>query len=351
MGASQFDPVSVVEAAYHLDADTEQWLEGITRHASRFFPDRARMLALIVGSGPQLGLHAAYSEGPPEDVPAVERVLGSLAELPSAMRELYRHGSTELASLSSLLGAAPRNDGGFERLAPDDVGDYVGILVRDPAGVGIQIGAIMPEATRVDPAAIPLWNRIGAHVVTGYRLRQRYRDLTVDSADAVIDPSGKLEHAASDHEKSRARRRALCEAAVSIERVRSELRGADPQRALALWQGLVRGEYSLLERFDTDGRRYYVARRNDPEVRGPSALTRRERQIAAFAGLGHDNQRIAYQMGLAVSTVATHLSHAIVKLGVGSRVELVQLARDLLADEGVEDGQSRAIAPGRDAGG
>jgi len=39
-------------------------------------------------------------------------------------------------------------------------------------------------------------------------------------------------------------------------------------------------------------------------------LTLRERQVLAYAGLGHSNKVIAYELGLSTSTVSTHLARA-----------------------------------------
>jgi DNA-binding CsgD family transcriptional regulator len=89
----------------------------------------------------------------------------------------------------------------------------------------------------------------------------------------------------------------------------------------------------LLEHFERDGRRYLIARRNDPGVNDPRALSLRERQVAWYTSLGHSNKIIGYELGLALSSVATHLKHAASKLGVGSRSELIALVRGLLTTE------------------
>jgi DNA-binding CsgD family transcriptional regulator len=41
--------------------------------------------------------------------------------------------------------------------------------------------------------------------------------------------------------------------------------------------------------------------------------------------MGHPNKLIGYSLGLSVSSVATHLASAMRKLGVRSRVELIEL--------------------------
>ncbi|MGI8427808.1 MAG: helix-turn-helix domain-containing protein [Solirubrobacteraceae bacterium] len=55
-------------------------------------------------------------------------------------------------------------------------------------------------------------------------------------------------------------------------------------------------------------------------------LTRGEREIVALAGDGLSNRLIAGRLVLATRAVESHLSHAMGKLGVESRTELVRLA-------------------------
>jgi DNA-binding NarL/FixJ family response regulator len=116
----------------------------------------------------------------------------------------------------------------------------------------------------------------------------------------------------------------LRRAARAIDRARTKSR-SDEDAALDAWQGLVAGRWSLVDRFDSDGRRYLVARRNDPDVPDPRALTRRERQVLAYAALGHPLKLVAYSLGLSVSTIALHRARAMRKLGLRSQAEVVRL--------------------------
>ncbi|MBI5481662.1 MAG: helix-turn-helix transcriptional regulator [Deltaproteobacteria bacterium] len=111
-------------------------------------------------------------------------------------------------------------------------------------------------------------------------------------------------------------------------------RGA-PADGVAAWRALVAGRWSLVDHFDHDGRRFLVARRNDPRVRAPVALTLRERQVAGYACLGHSNKLIAYELGLSPTTIATHLERAARKLGVASRPELIRACAELVVETSV----------------
>ncbi len=90
------------------------------------------------------------------------------------------------------------------------------------------------------------------------------------------------------------------------------------------WRVLVRGRYSLVDVLEADGRRFLVARRNEPCAPDAPQLSRRERQVLAFAAMGHSSRHIAYELGLAVPTVCMHMSRAMHKLGAQTRAEAVQ---------------------------
>ena len=138
-----------------------------------------------------------------------------------------------------------------------------------------------------------------------------------------LDPSDRFLHATSAA-KEPAAREGLAEAVRRMELARGRLRRADPDEALALWQGLVDGTWSLVDHSDSDGKRYLLARRNEPGMRDPRALARHERAALAFAALGHQNKYISYLLGISVSAVAQNLRTAQRKLGLASRNELIQ---------------------------
>jgi DNA-binding CsgD family transcriptional regulator len=62
-------------------------------------------------------------------------------------------------------------------------------------------------------------------------------------------------------------------------------------------------------------------------VRAPTQgpLSERERQVLAYAALGHPNKLIAYELGIANSTVSVLLARAQTKLGAASRNEMLAL--------------------------
>jgi DNA-binding CsgD family transcriptional regulator len=179
--------------------------------------------------------------------------------------------------------------------------------------------------------------RIAAHLASAYRMRssldeRRPAEALLDQADAVLSADGAILHAQGDARDEEARH-ALRDAARRIDRARMQRRGSSPGDALAMWRALVDGRWSLVERFESDGRRIFVARRNDPASRAIRALSEQERKVAALIAIGHSLKLCAYDLGKAESTISELAHSAMRKLGVRSRAGLVELHGAIVGDK------------------
>jgi DNA-binding NarL/FixJ family response regulator len=141
--------------------------------------------------------------------------------------------------------------------------------------------------------------------------------------EAVLSPNGKIEHAQGDA-CERENLRALAYATIAREAARGELRHEQPQQAVAAWRGRVAARWTLIDRFERDGKRYVLARANEPAVTSASDLSSREQQVVASAALGRTNKEIAYDLGLAESTVRVLVARAAKKLGASNRSEAIR---------------------------
>ena len=94
-------------------------------------------------------------------------------------------------------------------------------------------------------------------------------------------------------------------------------------------QGLVRGRWSLVDWFDTDGRRFVLARPNVPNIVDPRGLTEREALLATYAVQGESNKMIAYRFGVSAARVSGLLRSARHKLGCKTHAQLVEKMRGL----------------------
>lgn len=220
--------------------------------------------------------------------------------------------------------------------------DCLGLVATDGGRRSLTIAAPLPAYRGYSSRERRPLLRLATHLAAAYRLRGR-----AVSEDAIVDPSRGVLHA-EGATKDRRARLALKEAVTSIERSRTRRMRSEGAEALALWRGLVEGRWSLVERFESDGRRYYVARRNELGNPVHDALTARERQVVVLAAVGEPSKSIAYALGITPSSVALHLSRAAAKLGARNRLELVSIVAALLplvGDEAARGDLRRPVAP------
>jgi DNA-binding NarL/FixJ family response regulator len=142
--------------------------------------------------------------------------------------------------------------------------------------------------------------------------------------DAILNPDGRVAHAEKAAQGKQALS-ALKDGAKAQDRARGSLRRRNGDEALAIWEGLIAGRWSLVDHVDSDGRRYLLAHRNDPRAPDVRGLTLRERQVLGYVAAGHSNKVIAYEMGLTQSTVAGHLARARQKVNLPSLAAIFDL--------------------------
>jgi DNA-binding CsgD family transcriptional regulator len=329
------DPIDVLERAYDLSGDEHTWLQRVTESMGRFSGFEGFSFVFDVRGPTIVRPDGFVSYLPESDFRTAIRALQSTNDgfLASRVAQDAVFGKTMCETLAHISAGRASRDG-LEPLfelqswwAPRDV---LGIIGRNPDGTGIGFSATLPSGWRLPEPFVRQGTRIATHLAAALRLRRslsaRPSGHDYDDEEGIIDASSRrLAHAVGPA-REEAARRALHAAVRAVDRARGKLRTEDPIAATELWQGLVAGRWSLIERYESDGRRYYVAHRNDPQVSEPRALNARERQVIAYAVQGHSNKVIAYSLGIALSTVASHLASAQKKLGVRSRTELVRLA-------------------------
>lgn len=311
--------VELVEACYRLEVSEDAWLRGIVDAATPVI-DR--------------GMGAAAYVFDARDTNAFEMLNGCFppgVDM-NAMRAFLASAPADFVertwSAGPPAGYASQIEG-FEMLAPTlasfgGAKDVLAMNGRDPTGFGVWLGAIMPMLGVPSDRENALFSRLASHLASSYRIRRRLegQTLTTENADAVLRADGHVEHLRGDAKEDESRD-ALREATLNLDKAKTKAMRADPERALDLWRGLVDARWTLLDQFESDGKHYVVARRNDAAVAGFADLTERERQVVAYAAIGHDNKVIAYELGLADSTVRVLLHRAAAKVGVKGRDELI----------------------------
>jgi len=322
------DAISIVEAAYDCESDTRTWLDRLLEKAAPKL-DRGFGVGVSIyepGVAPdRLLVGSQYAH---------QRLHDSLMRMSLEDPEGYRRANSAplvMGTVTETLQMTSRDARTYrpfvECLHPFGIQDVVGVIARDPSGYAVIFNAPSPDLRRPTRYERSTWSRIAAHIGASARLRRVIAKISkgdlAASADAVLSPSGSMVHG-DERAQSPDDRDCLRRAAKAIDRARSKARGNEDE-ALDLWQGLVAGRWSLIEQFDSDGRRFMVARRNDPQVTDPRALGLRERQVLAYVAMGHPAKLIAYSLGVSPSSVSTTRRAAMRKLGLQTTADVVRL--------------------------
>jgi len=326
--------IDFTETAYDLELPPGRWLPKLLSVGVPLLDHGLGVLALTCLRPPQRGpviideVHAISGSGD-----MLERVVRMQQELPpDILWPLSRPAMPQ-----TLSDAAGDDLESFRQIMRhfDFAEDGLGISAFDPNGRGVYLIAPLPHITSLPKRSRERWQMLAAHFGAGYRLRRALQPSGAapatglpHGAEALIDPTSFHVVEAQGKARSKDALGSLREAAVQIDRARGRLRQSDPDKALALWKALVRGRWSTVDWFDTDGRRFVLGVPNAPDATDPRGLTERELQVATYVLFGQTNKLIAYHLGLSASRVSTLLRSAMRKLGVQTRAQLVKKLTD-----------------------
>jgi DNA-binding CsgD family transcriptional regulator len=319
----------IIDAAYDLDGGESDWLHGIRRAAAPLFGSGLDTFALTytvhgrgrVEAGTVVREGRAWRTDPMQQLRAMapgEPLRSFFCDLPSlaTITEVIRR-----------LGLAGKRVRAREEARASGVGDVIALSAYDLSGEGVMVGAALHGEASVPRPVADRWENVSDVLAAALRLRRALQERIAD-AEAPRSREGGGERA-EQRVIAGPVRDELRRAAVEIDGTERRRGNARPEEALRQWRELMSGNWSLIDRFHAGGRLFLVARSNAaaPRERShsswPRLLSGRERQIAAFVARGHSNKSIADTLGLANSTVATHVGAAMRKLGVRSRVELI----------------------------
>jgi DNA-binding CsgD family transcriptional regulator len=313
--------VDVVEAAYTLDGDHHAWLTRLAE-AARPSLDRGLGVVAYVGETRTLRPVDVAMVGVTEGVHRLLRAVGERAA--GEVDETYLGQPMRFVSVSetTFFGDALRSDWEETGRACGLV-DGVSVYVHSTANRTVHLFAGSASLERPSARERRAWLRVASHIAAGHRvLTLLSQGGPMDAqCDAVFDPCGRLLDARNEATTPTARK-ALRDAVCAMERARGPMRNSATGRALELWRGLVAGRWSLVDRWDSDGRRFIVAIENAPESVDPRALRPREGAVARLAAEGAGPKDIAYALGISQSNARAVLASALAKLGLSSRAEL-----------------------------
>lgn len=327
--------VPVLEAFYALDRPDDEWLSqcllALSRVAGRGHDYTAFFYDASDVDHPRVGNPCRLEPLPPElvGVWGVFQSTLSPAFARATFRSLYV-GSTRKTAQNFM---API----LEERERHGHGDIFYLNALDPSG----IGCVLLFSSRVPDFVLQrndlaLLERMANHLSAACRCRRRlagaiggFEDDTraemsgTEAAEAIVDTRGRIVHA-EGAAKEEAAREQIRASAAAIASVRSRSHRGDGGKALEAWHPLTAARWTLVDQFESDGRRYLVARENQAVAPDLKTFSDRERQVVVHAALGQTNKEIAYMLGISDSTVRVLVARAAHRLGVRTR-------RDLLA--------------------
>jgi DNA-binding CsgD family transcriptional regulator len=320
-------PIDIVEAAYRVGHAREVWLRGVldatgpviqpSTFACGYFVDISEAGAVRVDGVSVLGGSASLAKA----------IAAFHETTPDMSRIVHAQAAMGAVTVSELLAKFEYARPGFEKLGASvahagiPLADTLGVVGLDAAGRGVVLSCAYDRPTTLNRQMRTRWTRVGVHLAAGERLR-RALEARPSEAEAVLSPAGRVEHAEGDA-KGSAALESLRTRVAMIDRARSRRGRSDPDAALEAWRGLVAGRWSLVDRFESDGRRYVVAHRNEPVPAKVLALTLRERQVVAHRVVGHASKVIAYALGISAAAVSAALRSAMLKLGARNVQQLL----------------------------
>lgn len=326
MKSRRFDSLRVLEVAYEVDSTNEEWLKHVAEAVRPHLDDDFGLAAFEferVGDEAPTILQSQHLWMPDALAAVYPRMFAGLS--PELRARPFKLGpcvaGSEMMNMKEEFANLPQMKNGLQKFG---MFDSIWITATDPAGRGCGFHAGRKIIAWPTTAEKRLWGQIAAHLAAAVRLRYRLHEAEARASfAAVFDPNGKLHDATGDAQQPEARD-TLRDAVLRIEKARGRQRREAPTQALGSWQALVDGKWSLVDQVELDGRRYVVARENEPRAPGPTALSDREKQVLGYARLGHHDKLIAYELGIKDSTVRVLMSRAKAKLGVRTRAELLK---------------------------
>ena len=332
MESAQTASLDVASAAYDMQVAPQEWLPTVLDKGAPLF-DRGLGCAAAIWAGQaddDEPLVAQVCAGAGSDdlglkfARAARDVGASLPETSAARDGGARTSSEADVDAPSILRA-------FEK----QVGckDVLGVWALDPRLHGVGINIPSHDYISLSHRERRRWQRLSQHIAAGHRIRRRLgydREIAATpvgelpyEGDALIDPKRFVVTHARGEARGDTRLEMLRSAALRIDRARSSRGQQNPDDALAAWQALVDGRWSLVDWFDVDGRRFVVALPNAPGVDDPRGLTKREKQVVELAARGKTSKFISCELGISRQRVSCLLNQAMRKLGTRTQAQLV----------------------------
>ncbi len=317
------DLVGIVESTYQLEGTIKDWLQGIADSANPLLGTGSGLAATLVNPTLPAGpIERIAISGPAYYHKAARTAIGSAS--PLSMQCILAFGNATCTLSEAVYPADPAHAELIRQCMHGRYPDILVVICDSGAGRMVFLGSPLTARRAATRAERFVLNRVAAHVGSALRLRAQVERLDPEDSDtteAIFKPDGKLVDARGAARSKSARER-LRESVLRSERARGPLRRRDSSQALALWEALVRGRWSLVDRFDTHGTRMILAVENTPPANDPRGLSASQLRVADALGHGRTTKEIAYTFGVSPSAVNNSIGETRRKLSLRSRSEV-----------------------------
>ncbi len=322
--------IEATEAAFLLDRQETDWLDGALRASSPWLGPSNNWVAFIFDAPSQhkIQLAAQVSTCVPDITSIVLNISSRLLHKTSLYSSPVR--AVQLL-LSEHAAWVPRL---WDKLLKRGSKEALFLWSINPHGPIIGICSLLPQGIahpqlKLSPKAFRTWEQISGFFDAGLRLHRALRKKLVWNQRQGMTVEFPWQKSLADN---RCTPQDIFRALVlHLEQKNKGRLVQGEEEAKTFYQALVTGEWSIVDTFAVRKRHYAIARWNDPEQRDPRGLTEIEYQVALRTARGYPNKTIAYELDLPTSTVATHLANIQLKRGTNSRLDLVDSIKHLVA--------------------
>lgn len=325
------DPGAILDHVYDLELPSRAWISAITEQLNPMMTGGNGTLGSILKMNEQLQVPVLSPHEADAEVPAFHQFLKMTEQLFPSSHDSQHLGQLFAASGMGTL-SVDRQGAGARKVFLDEfrrhgIIDAAGLIVPHLSSrTFIFFTARQKETTEVPTRAKRRWVDLQNHIAAVYGLREKLENEQFQETDAVwFDTSGDCVERGPTYDPEIRER--LRQAVLKRERSRS---GHTASRRIDLadyWDAVLSGQWVILDRFDTDGRRYVIAlpvSEMGDKIRG---LSQREREVLDLMADGHANKSIAYELGISTTAISSHLNNIYRKLGIDGRTDIVRLAQ------------------------
>ncbi|HEX8952238.1 MAG TPA: hypothetical protein VF945_10365, partial [Polyangia bacterium] len=195
------DVLDVLESAYRFDGDDRAWLDGVARCVQRQIDPRH---VGVISFFYRLDGDCKVTPGDVLTYDIDEPYAAIAGQIPVALPPWYvrqTFAQHPCASAVNTGDAAARELSRVQMQQAFGAAGWRDLFVvngLDPTGSGVYVAAARKSARPLSRALHTRWTRVAVHLASAWRLRRALRDegaRTVDAAEAVLTPAGKVEHA------------------------------------------------------------------------------------------------------------------------------------------------------------